>query len=140
MILWSDDKALRELGLAENERQLLLELVPRSRLMAECDAEELWQQRKQLVFKPVTRFGSRGVLLGKSITRKRFAEQDVATMLVQDLVPPSVATDEAGQGYKVDLRLFVYRQQLLGIGARLYQGQLTNLRTEGGGFAPVRLV
>ena len=140
MILWSDAKSLAGLGLKEAERQLLVSLVPRSRLMAECDPELLWQERKNLVFKPVSRFGSRGVLLGKSITRKRFAEQEAETTLVQDLVVPSVETDTDGQGFKVDLRLFVYRDQLLGIGARLYQGQVTNLRTEGGGFAPVRLV
>jgi hypothetical protein len=140
MILWSDDNALASLGLNEDERQLLVTLVPRSRLMADCDPELLWQQRKKLVFKPVTRFGSRGVLLGKSITRKRFAEQHAETTLVQDLVLPSVEKDSAGQRFKVDLRLFIYRDRLLGVGARLYQGQVTNLRTEGGGFAPIRLV
>ena len=140
MILWSNDAALAELGLNDEERQLLVSQVPRSRLMAECDPELLWQERKKLVFKPVTRFGSRGVLMGKSITRKRFAEQEAETTLVQDLVLPSVEKDPAGQGFKVDMRLFAYRDQLLGIGARLYQGQVTNLRTEGGGFAPVRLV
>lgn len=140
MILWSDRQALAELGLSVSEQQLLLKLVPESRLLADCDADKLWAERKRLIFKPVTRFGSRGVLMGKSITRKRFAEQDQATTLVQQVVPPSVETDQDGQEFKVDLRLFVYRQQLLGIGARLYQGQVTNLRTEGGGFAPVRLV
>jgi hypothetical protein len=37
----------------------------------------------------------------------------------------------------VDLRYYVYdgRTQLLA--ARLYQGQTTNFRTQGGGFAPV---
>ena len=140
MIIWSDEDKLAELGVPEADRQLLLELVPKSRLLADYDPEQLWAQRKTLIFKPVTRFGGRGVLMGKSITRKRFAEQDPHTTLVQQLVPPSVETDESGQQFKVDLRLFVYRHKLLGVGARLYQGQVTNLRTEGGGFAPVRLV
>lgn len=140
MILWSDEQALADLGLSTTEQQLLLALVPQSRLLSNCDADRLWNERKKLIFKPVTRFGSRGVLMGKSISRKRFAEQDPATTLVQQVVPPSVETDADGQEFKVDLRLFVYRQQLLGVGARLYQGQVTNLRTEGGGFAPVRLV
>lgn len=38
------------------------------------------------------------------------------------------------------LRLFAYRNRLLGVGARLYRGQVTNLRTPGGGYAPVRIV
>ena len=78
--------------------------------------------------------------MGKTVTRKRYATLDPATTLVQEVVPPSRTTDEQGQEFKMDLRLFVYRAQLLGIAARLYRGQLTNLRTEGGGFAAVRLV
>ena len=140
MVLWSDRDALAGLDLSSRQQELLLQFVPHSRLLADCDAERIWSERKQLVFKPVTRFGSRGVLMGKGITRKRFAELDPVTTLVQQVVPPSVESDPEGREFKVDLRLFVYRDRLLGIGARLYQGQVTNLRTEGGGFAPVRLV
>jgi hypothetical protein len=38
---------------------------------------------------------------------------------------------------KVDVRLYTYDGRLLLAAARLYQGQTTNFRTEGGGFAPV---
>ena len=41
---------------------------------------------------------------------------------------------------KADFRLYVYRNRVLGISARLYQGQVTNLRTAGGGFAAVQVV
>ncbi|MDT8419202.1 MAG: hypothetical protein RQ754_02120 [Desulfuromonadales bacterium] len=138
MIIWSDEQALTSLGMVAKDRNLLLELVPPSRLLAACNAEEIWQQRKDLVFKPVTRFGSRGVLLGKSISRSRFAQQDPATTLVQGLVPAGLTEGEGGV-FKTDLRLFVYRDRLLGPAARLYQGQVTNLSTEGGGFAPLLL-
>jgi hypothetical protein len=140
MVVWSDPQQLAELGLADKEQRLLLNLVPHSRLMADCSAEQLWSERKDLIFKPVARFGSRGVLMGKSITRKRFAELPPETTLVQQVVIPSVEKDASGDEYKVDMRLFIYRDQLLGVGARLYQGQVTNLRTPGGGFAPVRLI
>lgn len=140
MVLWSERQSLDGLGLSSQEQELLLQLVPHSRLLSDCDQEQVWAERKQLVFKPVSRFGSRGVLMGKGITRKRFAELDPLTTLVQQVVPPSVETDAEGREYKVDLRLFVYRDRLLGIAARLYQGQVTNLRTEGGGFAPIYLV
>jgi hypothetical protein len=139
MVLWSDEQQLRQLGLNPRQRKLLLELVPRSRLLADCDPQQIWRQRKELVFKPVTRFGSRGVLMGKSVSRHRFAEQDPATTLVQQLAPPGL-TEAQGEAFKTDLRLYVYRNRLLGIGARLYQGQVTNLRTVGGGFAPLLLV
>lgn len=140
MILWSDEGALQQLGLSSARAQLLLEMVPLSRLMCDMDATQLWDERKELIFKPVNKFGGRGVLMGKSITRKRFAELEPDSTLVQQLVPPSQVTSRDGESFKVDLRLFVYRDHLLGVGARLYQGQLTNLRTPGGGFAPVRIV
>jgi hypothetical protein len=38
---------------------------------------------------------------------------------------------------KVDVRNYVYAGAVQLIAARLYQGQTTNFRTEGGGFAPV---
>jgi hypothetical protein len=37
----------------------------------------------------------------------------------------------------VDLRCYAYQGQALLFAARLYQGQTTNFRTPGGGFAPV---
>lgn len=140
MILWSDETALQQLGLSAARSQLLVEMVPLSRLMRDMNAAQLWDERKELIFKPVNKFGGRGVLMGKSITRKRFAEMEPDSTLVQQLVPPSQVTSQEGESFKVDLRLFVYRDHLLGVGARLYQGQLTNLRTPGGGFAPVRIV
>ena len=38
---------------------------------------------------------------------------------------------------KMDLRNYVYRGEVQLVTARLYQGQTTNFRTPGGGFAPV---
>lgn len=139
MVLWSDAEQLCDLPLSTAQIDLLLKLVPRSRLLADCDPQQVWAQRKKLVLKPVSRFGSRGVLMGKSMSRHRFSEQDPQTTLVQQMAPPGV-TEGDGESFKTDLRLYVYRDRLLGIGARLYQGQVTNLRTVGGGFAPVALV
>lgn len=78
--------------------------------------------------------------MGKGITRQRFADLDPETTLVQKVVAPSVEISPEGEKFKVDLRLFVYRNHLLGVGARLYQGQVTNLKTVGGGFAPVKIM
>ena len=140
MILWSDPQALDSLDLQVKDRDMLLAMVPHSFLFSDRQPDELWELRKNYIFKPVTRFGSRGVLMGKSISRNRFAALEPATTLVQKVVSPSVECDQTGREFKVDLRLFVYRDHLLGLGARLYQGQVTNLQTEGGGFAPVRIV
>lgn len=38
------------------------------------------------------------------------------------------------------VRLYTYGREVLAVAARLYQGQATNMRTAGGGFAPVFLV
>lgn len=140
MILWSDSAALAELGLSDRTVDLLSRTVPQSRLLVDVDVDQTWQQRKQLAFKPVTRFGSRGVLLGRKISRKRFDELTPDETLVQQLVPPSEVTAEDGEVMKADFRLFAYRNRLLGVAARLYQGQVTNLRTPGGGYAPVQIV
>jgi len=41
---------------------------------------------------------------------------------------------------KTDIRLYTYDGQILLTAARLYQGQTTNFRTPGGGFAPVFVI
>ena len=77
----------------------------------------------------------RGVL-----TRRVFAEILTGDYVAQALVPPSeriTADDTATPILKVDLRNYVYDGEVLLIAARLYQGQTTNFRTPGGGFAPV---
>jgi len=140
LVLWCQAEKMVGLGLRESEVELLQKIIPRSRLLAELDSDQVWSQRKGLVLKPVARYGSKGVLLGKSMSRKRFAELEPLQTLVQDLVPPSQVADAEGNSFKVDLRLYAWRNRSLGIAARLYQGQVTNLQTVGGGFAAVRLV
>ena len=45
--------------------------------------------------------------------------------------------DGVEQDLKLDLRNYVYRGVVQLVSARLYQGQTTNFRTPGGGFASV---
>ena len=44
---------------------------------------------------------------------------------------------EAAVDLKLDLRNYVYAGRIQLLTSRLYQGQTTNFRTPGGGFAPV---
>ncbi len=63
--------------------------------------------------------------------------------IAQDFAPPSermIRIDGVEQACKTDVRLYVYDRQLLLAAARLYQGQVTNFRTPGGGFAPVLVI
>ncbi len=140
LVLWSDPAVLGMLGLNRRRIDLLTKMVPSSCLLAAGDLETFWVRREELVFKPVSRFGSKGVLLGRKISRSRFNALLPEETLVQQLVPPSLTQAEAGEPFKTDFRLYVYRTRVLGIAARLYHGQVTNLRTPGGGFAAVRLV
>lgn len=140
MVLWSDPAVLESLGLPRRQQQLLLEGVPESRLLADLDPQAVWRERDGWVFKPVDRFGSRGVFLGRKISKTRFQELPAETTLVQRLAAPSVTPVPGGGEMKTDFRLFVYRNRVLGVAARIYQGQVTNLRTPGGGFAPIQLV
>jgi len=140
MILWSDPEHRASWQLSENEIRLLEQTVPETSLLAELDLQQLWPDRKQFVFKPADSFGSKGVLVGDKLSRKRFDQLLPEQTLVQQLVPPSMTeTTDAGP-MKTDLRVYAYRNRVLGVTARLYRGQVTNLRTPGGGFARVRVV
>ncbi len=140
LVLLSDPVKRAECKLLESEEALLDLTVPTSRLLSELDLQQLWSSRKTHVFKPVDSFGSRGVLLGQKISRKRFDELPASTTLVQDLVPPSMTKVPDFDPMKTDLRLYAYRDCVLGVTARLYRGQVTNLRTPGGGFSRVKTI
>jgi len=59
------------------------------------------------------------------------------------LIRPSermIRIDDAIQARKMDVRLYTYDRHVLLVAARLYQGQTTNFRTPGGGFAPVFVI
>lgn len=140
LVLWRDVVRMEAAGLSASEIDLLQQVVPESHLLSDLDRDSVWQDRKQLVLKPVDRFGGKGVLIGRSMSRKRYEEFEPQQTLVQQLVPPSQVEDSEGNSFKVDIRLFAWRNRGLGVAARLYQGQVTNLQTVGGGFAAVRLV
>ena len=48
-----------------------------------------------------------------------------------------VVVDGERKQLKVDIRNYTYDGRVMLVAARLYQGQTTNFRTPGGGFAPV---
>jgi hypothetical protein len=51
-----------------------------------------------------------------------------------------VDVDGRPEPRKLDVRLYTYEGEVLLAAARLYQGQATNMRTPGGGFAPLFVV
>ena len=63
--------------------------------------------------------------------------------VAQALVPPSerlIEVDGALSDLKFDVRAYTYAGQVQLLAARMYSGQTTNFRTQGGGFAPVMVV
>ncbi|MCL2076608.1 MAG: hypothetical protein FWH15_09295 [Betaproteobacteria bacterium] len=97
--------------------------------------ERLWNERKSLFFKPASGFGSRAVYRGDKLTRKVFAEILKGDYIAQRFVPPSILR-LPDKELKVDIRCYVFQGRPQLYAARLYQGQTTNFRTPGGGFAP----
>lgn len=114
--------------------------VPRAVLVSQANAESLWQARKKLFFKPAGGHGSKAVYRGDKLTKTVWADIVKGGFVAQDFAPPSermIRLDGSPQVRKTDVRLYVYDGQILISAARLYQGQVTNFRTPGGGFAPV---
>ncbi|HJX19227.1 MAG TPA: hypothetical protein VJ437_13685, partial [Acidiferrobacterales bacterium] len=77
---------------------------------------------------------------GDKLTRRVWEEILAGDYVVQELVPPGerqVQVETDTTALKYDVRCFVYAGKVQLLAARLYQGQVTNFRTPGGGFAPV---
>lgn len=137
MIAWSDSAVLDGLGLSEQALRLLANTVPATHRLAFLPPEQVLHSRKQWVFKPDTGYASRGVYVGNKLTATKLAQLDREQTLIQQWVPPSLSRYPDELPFKTDFRLFAYRKQILGVSARLYHGQVTNLRTPDGGFARV---
>jgi glutathione synthase/RimK-type ligase-like ATP-grasp enzyme len=140
LALLSDRSALQALGVDDATVAALLESVPRTLPISSRDAADWWAERKHWFFKPAAGYGSRGSYRGDKITRKAFGEVLQGDYVAQALIPPSERSSNDGSGprsLKLDLRCYVYGGRILLTAARLYQGQTTNFRTPGGGFAPV---
>jgi len=141
---FSSRERLAALGASEDDARFLAEVIPETRLLAELDAEASWRERASWVFKPAAAFGSRAVYRGDKISRKKFAEIACEPGYVaQRHAPPGLAHVETSDGpreMKFDVRAYAYRDRVLLLGARVYEGQVTNLRSPGGGFSAICVV
>lgn len=140
--LLSDPAMLEALGL-EPTHLAQLKSVPRTVLVTPENADNLWKSRKGLFFKPTGGHGGKAVYRGDKVTKGVWAEVERGGYVAQTLVRPSermIRIDDALQARKMDVRLYAYDSHVLLVAARLYQGQTTNFRTPGGGFAPVFVI
>jgi hypothetical protein len=141
LTLFSSQESLARLGVGPEDADFLAELVPETRLLSEMSYDEAWRTRRDWVFKPAAWFGSRAVYRGDKISKRKLREiHPQAHYLAQRRVQPGavqVDTAEGLQTMKFDVRAYAYRDQPLLLGARVYQGQITNFRSPGGGFSAI---
>ncbi|MDJ0749491.1 MAG: hypothetical protein QNJ11_08400 [Woeseiaceae bacterium] len=140
LTLLSDRDWLLDLGVDENTVAILESGIPTTWRVTRESADTLWAQRKELFFKPCWGFGSRGAYKGAKLTRKTWERILDADYVAQKLVPPSerlVVAHGDERSLKTDVRCYTFGGEIQLLGARLYRGQTTNLRTEGGGLAAV---
>lgn len=139
----SNENRLTELGVNAEDIAILQAGFPATCHVTGANAETLWQQRKQLFFKPALGFGGRAAYRGDKLTKRVWDEILQGDYVAQKIVPPSergVLVDGKETTLKVDIRAYVYAGNIQLLAARLYQGQTTNFRTQGGGFAPVFVI
>ena len=139
LTLLSDPVALETLGLSA-EMRLRLAGVPRTVMVTPDNADALWQSRNDLFFKPLSGHGSKAVYRGDKLTKGVWERISGGGYVAQALATPSqrmIKLDGGLVSRKMDVRLYTYDGRLLLTTARLYQGQTTNFRTLGGGFASV---
>jgi hypothetical protein len=134
---------LQELGVDSETINTLLEGIAPTVCVQAIDAETLWANRKQLFFKPTKGYGSKAVYRGDKLTKRVFSDILHGDYVAQTLIPPDerhLQLADQETALKFDLRLYVYKEQILLASSRLYQGQTTNFRTFGGGFARVIII
>lgn len=138
--LLSDSNRLKEFGVEEDVITALKHSLPATVTVTKDNAALLWANRKQLFFKPATGYGSRGAYRGAKLTKRVWEDIIHIDYIAQAIVPPSerhLIIDGQMQSLKLDVRCVTYSGKIQQLSARLYQGQTTNLRTEGGGMATV---
>lgn len=136
----TDAEELRELGVSAADVAILQAGIPHTFVVQPDLENALWSERRQLFFKPCSGYGGKGAYRGEKLTRRVFGEILQSGYVAQRLAAPGERSVAEGVSLKYDVRCYVYEGKIQLVAARLYQGQTTNFRTPGGGFALVREV
>ncbi len=142
LTLLSDQTWLRAAGLSDELRTRLAG-IPKTTLVTPENLDTMWADRKNLFFKPLSGHGGKAVYRGDKVTKSVWADIAGGGYVAQAFAAPGqrmIKLDGAPVQRKMDIRLYTYAGQDLLTAARLYQGQTTNFRTAGGGFAPVFVI
>jgi hypothetical protein len=106
----------------------------------DSNRENIWERRKEFMFKPRNLYGSKAVYRGSSISKKTFATVVTDDFIAQEFAPPNevvLSTGDGDKSFKYDLRFYTYQKHVRFAIARLYRGQLTNFNEAEGGFAAI---
>ncbi len=140
LALLTDPAWLASIGVPEHTRAVLASGIPRTERVNPDDAERLWAARRGLFFKPCAGFGGRAAYRGDKLTRRAWQDILDGDYVAQAIMAPAERASqspEAGTRLKFDIRSYCYDGKVQWTAARVYQGQTTNFRTPGGGFAVV---
>jgi hypothetical protein len=140
LVALTDGARLRAWQIPESVVHTLLTGIPRTVAVDAAHAPELWERRRKLFFKPAAGYGGRAAYRGAKLTRRVWDEIASGCYVAQEQIAPSerrLRRNGAETALKFDIRNYVYDGEVQLLAARLYQGQTTNFRTPGGGFASV---
>ena len=140
MALLCSDERLRAFGAPCDVREVLLKHILPTELVTQENAERLWSERRNLFFKPSSGYGSRAAYRGDKLTKRVWSEILGGDYIAQAVMAPgerNSGSKNSPQPLKFDIRCYAYDGKIQWTAARMYQGQTTNFRTMGGGFAPV---
>jgi hypothetical protein len=144
LVLFSSVDILSAQGVSQASIDTLRQCVPQTKSVHAAEAEQWWAERKQWFFKPASGYGGKGAYRGEKLTKRVFEEILQSEYVAQRFALPGerevCVKGIPPQSLKYDVRCYVYDAHIQLVAARLYQGQTTNFRTPGGGFALVRAV
>lgn len=140
LALWTDPVRLTALAVPAETQAILLANIPHTEQVQPEHADRLWAERRHLFFKPNAGFGGRAAYRGDKLTKRVWQDILAGDYIAQTIVRPGervAGSLEDPAQLKFDLRNYTYDGVVQWTAARTYQGQTTNFRTPGGGFAPV---
>jgi hypothetical protein len=141
LTILSDTEMLSAISIPGEMKKQLESIIPKTVAVNHENADHLWSGRKSLFFKPSSGYGSKATYRGDKLTHKVWEEILQSNYVAQTTVPPGTRkiklSDNTFATLKYDLRAYTYDGKIQLMAARLYSGQTTNFRTQGGGFAPV---
>lgn len=132
-----DPALLERWGIDAAVAQRLTQAIPKTVVIGAENRDALWAERKKYFFKPATGYGSRGSYRGAKLTKRTWDDMASSSYVAQSFTPPGMRLAHGGISLKADVRCFASISGVLLFAGRLYQGQTTNMRTPGGGFAAV---